>query len=92
MMLRLLVTPSVIPSGYVLGGDESGDQIHDIVRPAGSGACGEIDSEAGSALSHGLALAFFLVSFFFVYRSFYGMRIVRKGATTAEARAQRIEP
>src|SRR2546427_272257 len=43
--------------------------------------------EAGSALSHGLALAFFLVSFFFVYRSFYGMRIVRKGATTAEARA-----
>src|SRR5437879_5051150 len=41
----------------------------------------------GSALSHGLALAFFLVSFFFVYRSFYGMRIVREGATTAEARA-----
>src|SRR5438094_3794003 len=32
-------------------------------------------------------LAFFLVSFFFVYRSFYGMRIVREGATTAEARA-----
>src|SRR5437660_6035322 len=43
--------------------------------------------EAGGALSHGLALAFFLVSFFFVYRSFYGMRIVREGATTAEARA-----
>ena len=43
--------------------------------------------EAGSALSHGLALAFFLVSFFFVYRSFYGMRIVREGATTAEGRA-----
>jgi K(+)-stimulated pyrophosphate-energized sodium pump len=43
--------------------------------------------EAGSTLSHGLALAFFLVSFFFVYRSFYGMRIVREGATTAEARA-----
>src|SRR5438874_1687062 len=43
--------------------------------------------EAGSALSHGLALEFFLVSFFFVYRSFYGMRIVREGATTAEARA-----
>jgi K(+)-stimulated pyrophosphate-energized sodium pump len=43
--------------------------------------------EAGSTLSHGLAVAFFLVSFFFVYRSFYGMRIVREGATTAEARA-----
>jgi K(+)-stimulated pyrophosphate-energized sodium pump len=40
--------------------------------------------EAGAALSHGLALAFFLVSFFFVYRSFYGMRIVR---TPAEAGA-----
>jgi len=26
-------------------------------------------------LTHGLAVAFFLVSFFFVYRSFYGMRI-----------------
>ena len=26
-------------------------------------------------LTHGLALLFFLVSFFFVYRSFYGMRI-----------------
>jgi K(+)-stimulated pyrophosphate-energized sodium pump len=42
--------------------------------------------EAGSVLSHVLALAFFLVSFFFVYRSFYGMRIVREEAT-AEARA-----
>jgi K(+)-stimulated pyrophosphate-energized sodium pump len=28
-------------------------------------------------LTHGLALLFFLVSFFFVYRSFYGMRIGR---------------
>jgi K(+)-stimulated pyrophosphate-energized sodium pump len=31
--------------------------------------------EQGSLLSHVLALAFFAVSFFFVYRSFYGMRI-----------------
>jgi K(+)-stimulated pyrophosphate-energized sodium pump len=29
----------------------------------------------GPGLEHGLALAFFVVSFFFVYRSFYGMRI-----------------
>ena len=42
--------------------------------------------EAGSVLSHVLALAFFLVSFFFVYRSFYGMRIVREEATV-KARA-----
>jgi len=28
-----------------------------------------------STLAHVLALAFFLTSFFFVYRSFYGMRI-----------------
>ena len=31
--------------------------------------------DQGTGLAHGLALAFFLVSFFFVYRSFYGMRI-----------------
>jgi K(+)-stimulated pyrophosphate-energized sodium pump len=31
--------------------------------------------EAGSGLSHALAAGFFVVSFFFVYRSFYGMRI-----------------
>jgi len=31
--------------------------------------------DEGGALTHGLAVAFFLVSFFFVYRSFYGMRI-----------------
>ena len=31
--------------------------------------------EQGSTISNALALAFFLVSFFFVYRSFYGMRI-----------------
>jgi K(+)-stimulated pyrophosphate-energized sodium pump len=40
--------------------------------------------EQGSALSHVLALAFFAVSFFFVYRSFYGMRI---GAERAAAGA-----
>ncbi|HKV74966.1 MAG TPA: sodium-translocating pyrophosphatase [Gemmatimonadales bacterium] len=32
----------------------------------------------GAALGHGLALAFLLVSMFFVYRSFYGMRIDSK--------------
>jgi len=31
--------------------------------------------DQGPGLAHGLALAFFIVSFFFVYRSFYGMRI-----------------
>ena len=31
----------------------------------------------GSTLTNVLALGFFLVSFFFVYRSFYGMRIVK---------------
>jgi K(+)-stimulated pyrophosphate-energized sodium pump len=31
--------------------------------------------EQGAGLAHALALAFFAVSFFFVYRSFYGMRI-----------------
>src|SRR5581483_7835266 len=32
-------------------------------------------SEAGSAVTWGLALAFFAVSLFFIYRSFYGMSI-----------------
>ena len=40
----------------------------------------KLTSEAGSTLSHLLALAFFAVSVFFVYRSFYGMRIVREEA------------
>ena len=31
--------------------------------------------DQGTTLTNGLALAFFVVSFFFVYRSFYGMRI-----------------
>jgi K(+)-stimulated pyrophosphate-energized sodium pump len=31
--------------------------------------------ETGGALTHILSAAFFLVSFFFVYKSFYGMRI-----------------
>ncbi len=34
-----------------------------------------LSRDQGSGLTHGLALAFFAVSFFFVYRSFYGMRI-----------------
>jgi K(+)-stimulated pyrophosphate-energized sodium pump len=32
-------------------------------------------SSKNASLTHGLALLFFLISFFFVYRSFYGMRI-----------------
>jgi K(+)-stimulated pyrophosphate-energized sodium pump len=42
--------------------------------------------EQGSGLAHILALAFFAVSIFFVYRSFYGMRI---GAGTEGAREAR---
>ena len=36
--------------------------------------------EQGTTITRVLALAFFLVSFFFVYRSFYGMRIRSGGA------------
>ncbi len=38
-----------------------------------------LTAESGSGLTHILAAVFFAVSFFFVYRSFYGMRI-REGA------------
>ena len=37
----------------------------------------KLTAEAGGTLSHVLALGFFLASFIFVYRSFYGMRIVK---------------
>jgi K(+)-stimulated pyrophosphate-energized sodium pump len=39
----------------------------------------KLTATSGSGLAHVLAAAFFLVSYFFVYRSFYGMRI-RGGA------------
>jgi K(+)-stimulated pyrophosphate-energized sodium pump len=39
-----------------------------------------LSAEQGSGVTNILALAFFAVSFFFVYRSFYGMRIVKEGA------------
>jgi K(+)-stimulated pyrophosphate-energized sodium pump len=35
--------------------------------------------ESGTLLSHVLAVVFLLISFYFVYRSFYGMRINEKG-------------
>jgi len=35
----------------------------------------QLTASQGSGLTHVLAAAFFVVSFFFVYRSFYGMRI-----------------
>jgi K(+)-stimulated pyrophosphate-energized sodium pump len=44
-----------------------------------------LTAEQGSMLTNVLALAFFVVSFFFVYRSFYGMRIEKEGSV---ARAQ----
>jgi len=45
--------------------------------------------EQGGSLSHLLALVFFLVSFTFVYRSFYGMRIAaaQKADSAAHAAA-----
>lgn len=35
----------------------------------------KLTTDVGSSLSHALAAAFFIVSFVFIYRSFYGMRI-----------------
>jgi K(+)-stimulated pyrophosphate-energized sodium pump len=39
----------------------------------------QLTASQGAGLAHVLAAAFFAISFFFVYRSFYGMRI-RTGA------------
>ena len=35
----------------------------------------KLTATSGSLLAHGLALIFFVISYIFVYRSFYGMRI-----------------
>jgi K(+)-stimulated pyrophosphate-energized sodium pump len=42
-----------------------------------------LTDQQGPGLSHALAAAFFLVSVFFVYRSFYGMRIEAEPAAVA---------
>ncbi|MGO8734621.1 MAG: sodium-translocating pyrophosphatase [Terriglobia bacterium] len=42
----------------------------------------KLTATSGSGLTHALAAAFFLVSYFFVYQSFYGMRI--RGGAAAE--------
>jgi K(+)-stimulated pyrophosphate-energized sodium pump len=42
----------------------------------------------GSGLTHGLAAAFFVVSFVFVYRSFYGMRITSSSRAEVHAPAR----
>ncbi len=47
----------------------------------------KLTSETGGGLSHLLAVAFFGVSYFFVYRSFYGMRIVKGASAAARAAA-----
>jgi len=39
-----------------------------------------LTSSQGGTFAHILAAAFFVVSFFFVYRSFYGMRIKGEAA------------
>jgi K(+)-stimulated pyrophosphate-energized sodium pump len=48
----------------------------------------QLTHDAGSTVSHMLAAAFFLVSVFFVYRSFYGMRI---GAAQKATAKQEVE-
>jgi len=45
----------------------------------------KLTATSGSGLAHVLAGAFFLVSYFFVYQSFYGMRI--RGGAAVEAPA-----
>nr|MBA2646351.1 sodium/proton-translocating pyrophosphatase [Pyrinomonadaceae bacterium] len=45
----------------------------------------ELTRTQGSTLTHALAAVFFLISAFFVWRSFYGMRIGAEGAPTVPA-------
>ncbi|MBD0373091.1 MAG: sodium-translocating pyrophosphatase [Pyrinomonadaceae bacterium] len=46
-----------------------------------------LTDSAGSNITHALAALFFLISLFFVWRSFYGMRIVAENPSTAGAGA-----
>jgi len=43
-----------------------------------------LTASKGMAFSHVLAVAFFLVSFFFIWKSFYGMRIVKAPASKVQ--------
>ena len=61
--------------GHVVGGAEPDHQVHDAVRIAGGGT-GGLTEKQGATFSTGLAVVFLLISLFFVWRSFYGMRIV----------------
>jgi K(+)-stimulated pyrophosphate-energized sodium pump len=45
--------------------------------------------DGGQGLSNILSAAFLLVALFFVYRSFYGMRIVREPAAAAASAPRR---
>jgi K(+)-stimulated pyrophosphate-energized sodium pump len=50
-----------------------------------------LTAETGGMLTHILAAVFFAISFFFVYQSFYGMRIRKVGATAEASQAERDE-
>ncbi len=50
----------------------------------------KLTATSGSGVTHALALVFFAVSYFFVYRSFYGMRI-RTTAAAAEAAGAAVD-
>jgi len=44
-----------------------------------------LSNKNGTGLTHSLAAVFFLISAYFVYRSFYGMRIESSGSPAAKA-------
>jgi K(+)-stimulated pyrophosphate-energized sodium pump len=46
-----------------------------------------LTATSGSRLTHALAAVFFAVSYYFVYRSFYGMRIRSGAGAEAAGRA-----
>jgi K(+)-stimulated pyrophosphate-energized sodium pump len=48
-----------------------------------------LTDSAGANLTHGLAALFFLISVFFVWRSFYGMRIVTESTGTGQVTGSR---
>ena len=61
------------------GGAEPDHQVHHAVRTAGGGAGGVAERGAGKRPYDSAGAVFLLISMVFVYRSFYGMRIVKEG-------------
>ena len=76
---RLLVTPLAIRSRYVVGRDEPDHQVLTLFGLLAVEMAVGFVAQGQQGLAWTLAAVFLALNLFFVYRSFYGMRIERVG-------------